>query len=208
MLTPDGAVSPRVKYSGPGAAEDSRLCLVDLCRLRFEEEEDIEDFNCTLPSLLGLSPNGVWLGAWVWCGIPLLLDSGFLLVPWCRSDPGIPHAGVGTSPVTGPRWSRQFIHSLTVAAPSPKSISVTKQKQDKKIHKNKHTRPLTFSPPRSQFIPLRSPTWFVTAEKNAKVVFQCCKVCTLSQSVNEKDPNQTLEHCGVVSRLNLASTAS
>lgn len=56
MLTPGGAVSARVKYSDPGAAEESRLCLVDLCRLRFEEEEDIEGFNCTLPSLLALSP--------------------------------------------------------------------------------------------------------------------------------------------------------
>lgn len=56
VFTPGGAESPRVKYSGPSAAEDSRLCLVDLCRLRFEDEEDIGDFNCTLPSLLVLSP--------------------------------------------------------------------------------------------------------------------------------------------------------
>lgn len=49
-------MSPRVKYSGPGVAKDSLLCLFDLCRLRLEEEEDIEDFDCTLPSLLAFSP--------------------------------------------------------------------------------------------------------------------------------------------------------
>lgn len=142
VLTPGGAVSPRVKYSGPGAAKDSRLCLLDLCRLRFEEEDDIEGFNCTLPSLLGLSPAEVRLGAWVWwwCA-PLLLDSGFLLVPWCRSDPGIPHAGVGTSPATGPRRSRQCIHGKTVATSSAKKkVLLSRHTGGRENTQNKHSK--------------------------------------------------------------------
>lgn len=134
VLTPGGAASPRVTYSAPDA-EDSRLCLVDLCRLRFVLEEDIEDLPCTLPSLLVLSPAEVRVEAWVCCGTPLrLLDSGFLLVPWCRSDPGIPHAGVGATPATGPRWSKQFIHKRTVATPNAK-INVLLSRNWARIHK-------------------------------------------------------------------------
>lgn len=94
----------------------------------------------------------------------------------------------------------QAIHSQENSSYSKcQSKCVTKQKQGRKIQQNKHTRPLTSSPPQSQFIPLRSPTQFVKAEKNATLGFQCCRVCTLNSSVNEKGPNQTPEHCGVVS---------
>lgn len=87
-------MSPNKKSSGP--ADDSRIYLLNLCRLRFEEE-DIRGFNCTLPSLL-MSPSKVRAGPWVWCDAPLLA-SVFLLVPWFRSDPGIPYAGGASSTV-------------------------------------------------------------------------------------------------------------
>lgn len=92
-----GAASPWVKYSG---SDGSRITF-DLCRFRFEEDDEgIECFNGTLASLLALSPAEVWPEALVWCGAQLMLNSDFLLVPWCRSDPGIPHADVATTPAT------------------------------------------------------------------------------------------------------------
>lgn len=58
VLTLGGAVSLTVENTGPGAANDSRPCLLDLCRLRFEvdEEDDMEAFECTLPPFPVMSP--------------------------------------------------------------------------------------------------------------------------------------------------------
>lgn len=92
--------------------EPSRPCLDDLCRLRFDEEDE-EAFDWSLQSLLVMLPAeecGGSKGGYApllplaVCGSSetLALGSGFLLVPWCRSDPGIPHVSSGPSPKRGP----------------------------------------------------------------------------------------------------------
>lgn len=147
--TPGGAASPWVKSLCPGTAEKSRLCLVDLCRLRLADaaEEEEEAVGCTLPSLPVMS------AAWELCVGPGLCcrrapprlwpESGFLLVvPWCRSDPGMPHAG----PLLrlGLCTSTKCIHGgqQRVAAPKlheNKRYKSRKTSVQKKIYTHTHT---------------------------------------------------------------------
>ncbi|KAG9337584.1 hypothetical protein JZ751_028435 [Albula glossodonta] len=107
-LTAGGAAE---SWTGKACPSDdaSRPCLDDLCRLRLDEE----DLDWSLPSLLVMLPTEECAESRGWyapllplavcgCSEMLALGSGFLLVPWCRSDPGIPHVSSGPSPKGGP----------------------------------------------------------------------------------------------------------